>query len=317
MANINPQQLEKLRQTLLNIQSGLSSVQKKLKPLSEAEKAGMKITPQTTTEEASRYLSSIPKTPINIPNPNDYQQQLLSALNQQNQYLKNYMDTIRGQRSYEDVYKDYSEKLGLPEKQKVVAGIEKQVIDVENLLDKLESDINERISGKLVTEPVRRRYLATQGKPLREQLSNLLKEESRARAGYSEARQELADMLKAYQSDIERQKELAALPLEYGYKNIPYYKDILTYMSPEEKARQELRNKIATEEEMKKKGIGRYYQNSEETISSPMEWKSLSASEKSNVRKWIAQNGSEEDIKRAMEDPNFLMWVYQKMINEE
>ena len=125
-----------------------------------------------------------------------YRDFLLKQIEQQNQYLRDYIEMLKSQPSPIDIYKQYSEQLGLPQQQQQLAGIQRQVLDVEELLDKLESDINARISGKLVTEAQRRRYLATEAKPLREQLADLMRAEARARTGYSETRQTLADMLK-------------------------------------------------------------------------------------------------------------------------
>jgi len=245
------QQIEKLKQTLLNIQSGLSNVSKQLEPFVKAEKAGMRITPKTTTEEVQKYNAALPKTTeVKMPSAGinketSYRDWMFKTLQQQNKYLQDYINTLKNQPSPLEVYKQYSEQLGLPQQRKQLTGIQKQVIDTEALLDKLEDDINKRISGKLVTEAQRRRYLAMEGKPLREQLADLMRAESRARAGYSEARRELADMLKIYGQEQARKRELAALPLEYGYKNIPYYKEIFTYESPEEKAKRELAEKLA------------------------------------------------------------------------
>jgi len=187
-----------------------------------------------------------------------YRDWMFKTLEQQNKYLKDYIDMLKKQPSTTEVYKQYSEQLGLPKQAKLVSGIQKQVLDVEGLLDKLESDINTRTTGRLVTEAQRRRYLATEEKPLREQLADLMRAETRARAGYSEARQQLSDMLKMYEEEQGRQKEIVGLPLEYGYKNLPYYEKAFTYRTPEEKAKQELASKLATEKAMKEAGLGRY-----------------------------------------------------------
>ena len=191
---------------------------------------------------------------------NKYQNFLINQITQQNKYLSDYINTLKNQPSQADQYKQYSEQLGLPQQQKAVTGIQKQVLDVEGLLGKLESDINQRTSPFLVTEAQRRRKLAVEGTPLRTQLSDLMRAESRAKTGYSDTRQQLADMMKMAGLDQAKQEKIAQLPLEYGEKNLPYYKEAYTYESPTDKSKRELAAKLAQESALKKAGVGSYYQ---------------------------------------------------------
>ena len=186
------------------------------------------------------------------PNTNDgYQKFLLDTITQQNKYMKNYIDTLKKQPSSADQYKTYSEQEGLPAQQKLVAGVQQQVLDVEGLLSKLEGDINTRSSGHLVTEAQRRRYLATEGKPLRTSLTDLMRDESRASAGYSAKRQEVADMMKNWSADQAKQLKMSEIPLSQGYKNLPYYKEALTYETPAQKSKRLLAEKLAEQNALK------------------------------------------------------------------
>lgn len=188
-----------------------------------------------------------------------YKEFLLQQITQQNKYLQDYINTLKNQPSPLDIYKQFSEQLGIPGYQQQLAGIQKQVLDVEGLLDKLESDIKQRTTPYIVTEAQRRRLLASEGKPLRKQLANLMRAEARAKSGYSELRRQLADMLKFQGQEESRKEKLALLPLQYGYKNLPYYKEAFTYESPSEKAKRELAQKMGIEETLKTGGLGRYY----------------------------------------------------------
>ena len=70
--------IESVKQSLLNIKKGITGVSTQLKPLREAEKAGMTITPQTTVEEAKGYVSGGGS----------------DVLNKWNDYLKNYLESL-------------------------------------------------------------------------------------------------------------------------------------------------------------------------------------------------------------------------------
>ena len=366
--------IARLKKNLLNIQSGLSGVSKQLQPLAQAKKAGMKITPQTTVEQAKQYLgnqhhiqrgetlsgiakqygtdvntllkanpqiknpnliyagstlniptqtpqtttagiptSNITPTTAGTPTPpptttygggttgsttaggNDYQKFLMNQIAQQNEYLKDYINTLKKQPTAIDTYNQYSQQLGLPQQQKQVAGIQRQVLDTENLLNKLESDINSRISGHLVTEAQRRRELAIEGKPLKKQLADLMRAEKRARSGYSETRRQLADILKMYSQDQSKQEKLAKLPLEYGYKSLPYYSKALTYQSPAEKAKQTIANRLALEAAEKTAGIGRYYHKTTTPPSSYREWQL--AGKPGTYADWVKKPTNKNHIK--------------------
>lgn len=45
-------------------------------------------------------------------------------------------------------------------------------------------------------------------------------------------------------------------------------------------------------------------------------WEGLSSTEKSKIRQYIAENGTIDDLKRAMNDQNFLFWILKKAIGD-
>ena len=100
-----------------------------------------------------------------------------------------YTDWLRGQM---DIYKT---ELGIPGKEKVVTGLEEQIRNTTELLDKLEGDINSRIGGFGVIEAGRRRMLATEQKPLISQLGELGRTYAPAQAELTGARGQYAEML--------------------------------------------------------------------------------------------------------------------------
>ncbi len=274
-SGVNPQQIsqnwaqqQQTKPNLSQIEAGVKGAQQKANQIGQSIQAlqgntvstgGVNVNGTNTTNTTGITPSITPNTTGTTgttPNTNDgYQKFLLDTINQQNKYLKDYIDTLKNQKSQSDQYQTYSDQLGLPAQQKLVAGIDKQALDVEGLLSKLEGDINSRSSGHLVTEAQRRRYLATEGKPLRTQLADLMRSESRAKAGYTESRQQLADMMKNWSTEQQRQLDLKKLPMEYGYKNLPYYKEALTYETPKQKAARQLQEKLNEKKALKDAGL--------------------------------------------------------------
>ena len=177
--------------------------------------------------------------------------------------ITSYLSTVGKQESLKDVYAEESERLGIPGKQKIATGIQQQVLDVEGLLDKLEGDIKERTigTGEVVTESQRRRWEATEGAPLREQMADLMRAETRATAGLGGARAELATIMGLE----EKERAGAKTKLEM----MPLFKEALTYENPEEAF-----SRFLEEEDAKKKaGISPYQVKT-------TDWKEFSSQEK-------------------------------------
>lgn len=160
---------------------------------------------------------------------------ILSGLeSRQGQGFQQYMDFLKGQPSALEQYQTFRTQLGLPQKEEMVTGIQTQVQKTEDLLSNLEQDINSRISGFSVTEPMRRRQLSVEQRPLREQYSQLLTGLGRAETGLTGGRQQLAEMIGLAQGEQERQAGLAKTAYEYGQK-----------LTPEEETAQEIQKKQA------------------------------------------------------------------------
>ena len=170
----------------------------------------------------------------------DYRDRVLEA-------LTDYLDIVKGRKSWQEIYKEESERLDISGQQKVVSGIRGEVLDMEGLLDKLESDIESRTKGLLVTGAQERRQLATEKRPLREELTGLMRAEERARIGLSGSRAELANIMGLEEKERASQKEKA-------FGMLPYYKEAygetteeaFARMMKEEEAKLELKGKYDT-----------------------------------------------------------------------
>jgi len=186
-----------------------------------------------------------------------YQQAILDAIAKQTASYDDYKDFLKNQPSASDQYKTFSEQLGISDQQSNLQGLTQQIADVETMLDKLEGDINADVQGKLVTEGQRRRILASEQKPLTEQLADLYRSQGVAQSGLEGSRQQLSDLIAMAGQDAEKAQELAKLNLDQTTANLPLLKEAYTYESPQDK----LAQMIAQEQSLKEQGLGSYYQD--------------------------------------------------------
>ena len=131
-----------------------------------------------------------------------------------------------------DIYTRLRAESGLPAKEEAITGIQTQVQKTEDLLTNLEKDINARISGQGIIEPMRRRMLATEGAPLREQYAQLVRGQGMAEAGLTSARRQLADLYAAQTKETPYQDVMKTIVTEQAKQAItpPAY----TQVSPGE-----------------------------------------------------------------------------------
>jgi hypothetical protein len=138
---------------------------------------------------------------------------LTKLTEQQNTFL----DTYKNQPSLVDELKRLREEQGLPALEKEVANIDKTILDTEGLIDNLEKDITARTQGFPVSESARRRMLAMEGKPLTEQLNQLIRGRARLATGLSSKEQVVQQLLEAEQA--ERNQDLETAKMQYGFNS--------------------------------------------------------------------------------------------------
>jgi hypothetical protein len=202
----------------------------------------------------------------------DAQKALTEMLTKMGGQFDAYSTALANQPTAEATYEKYRNLLGLPEQeaqyttaQKAVMGTQQLISDTENLITKLESDINTRIGGLSSSQPVleaqRRRLLASEQKPLTEQVAGLtqtLGKQTTAAgmegADVSGLKEQLTQMLNL-SGQTEAQKIAAAkAPLEYGTSMLPTLTSMAEYQTPAEK----LSQSIASEQLQKSLGLGNY-----------------------------------------------------------
>ena len=184
----------------------------------------------------------------------DYRTQLTDLLNRLTTQNQSYIAALQNQPTAAQQYQTYREQLGLPASEAGLSSTNVQIQKTQGLIDQLEKDINARISGKPITEPLRRRILATEQYPLTEQLGILSRTAGIQQTGVQSAKDQLVQLLNLAAQDQTRQAALAKAPLEMTQSLLPTISSLLQYQSPEEQTSQQ----IAKEQLMKQLGLGDY-----------------------------------------------------------
>jgi len=168
-----------------------------------------------------------------------------------NKTLDDYMNFLKSQPTAADMFKQYSDQLGISSKDAKQAGLMSQINKTEQELNDLEKNITSRITelGEGMSEAQRAREYATEKKQPMEDYTNLVKAYNQGEISLSSARQQLADLMKYSQADQKKAAELAGMPLEYAQKMLPTMLSIAQYQSPQEKLADAIALKKATEEE--------------------------------------------------------------------
>jgi hypothetical protein len=127
-----------------------------------------------------------------------------------------------------------------------VAGAQEAVTKTTQMLDALEENINQRISGTGMTEAQRQRQYGVEQKPLTKTLGTQTNALTLAQQNYN---------------NLINQAEV---PMELTKSMLPYYQSLANYQSPQQK----MQDMIAQEMMQKELGLGDYYQTPEDTTKS-------------------------------------------------
>lgn len=103
----------------------------------------------------------------------DFEKLLNRQKGEQEGLFKNY-ETIRGgQERLPALYSRLENELGIPELSGDMQIFKDQIYSVRDLIDRLDEDVNTRTTGTFTTDEQRRRQIAAEGEPLRNQLGRL------------------------------------------------------------------------------------------------------------------------------------------------
>lgn len=222
------------------LQQQLKEKQTQLKGLLEQQLQNKQAQLQAQPKQPTNVLGALGDT-AGVDTGTDYRQQLIDIVNKLQTQQGDYLSTLKDMPTPVETYQTYREQLGLPAAEQRLTGLQTQVQKTEDLLTTLEKDINARIQGRDISEPLRRRTLATEQRPLQEQLAGLSRAAGIEQTGVQSARQQLSQLLQLAQQGQSRQEMIAKAPFEMTKGLLPTISSLAQYQSPEEKLAQQLK----------------------------------------------------------------------------
>ena len=139
---------------------------------------------------------------------------------------KSFLEAYKSQPSLVDELKKLREEQGLPQLEKEVNLIDKQILDTEGLLDKLEADITARTKGFPVSESARRRMLAIEGKSIEDTLTDLVRARTRLAGGLETKEKIVAEILGLTQQERAEELKMEELKMGFGKEKLGMLTDI-------------------------------------------------------------------------------------------
>ena len=247
--------LEALQRRITGAKEQALGIQGQLGTLAQAQRGGLAITPQTSTQQAQQFLQPqpVPTQPVPATPPTvdalagiaggtsgDARKQIIDLITGLQGQQQKFAETLQAQPSASDLYAQFRGQLGLPEQEQTLTAQRQRIQKTEGLLDKLESDINSRISGKGITEPQRRRILASEQGPLAEQLEDLSRAAGITQTGVTSGREQLSQLLDLAMQEQQKQAGIAGMPFEFQKGLLPTLAGLAEYQSPREKLESEV-----------------------------------------------------------------------------
>lgn len=176
-------------------------------------------------------------------------QQLLKSQEQQQAGLfGQYTATSQAQEPLQAAYGRLGTEAGVPELEKTIGGFKTNIADVQNRLNQLEGNINERIKGQDVSEAQRQRILGYEATPLTKQLGEL----GTAMAPYTEqlsgAQSKIATQLGLISAD--QQKALQPLIMQIDSTSDRFAREITMYTSQKETTLTALMDKLTRDRQL-------------------------------------------------------------------
>lgn len=166
--------------------------------------------------------SPVSPTPI-VPIPDTTDYSLPGTPTDDNQAILDALAALKSPTALE-LYEQFRTSLGIGGKEDALTATNEQITKTTNLLDTLESDINQRIEGLSTTQPIleaqRRRTLTTEQKPLQEQLASLGRTAGVEQAGLTTAQNNLTQMMSLAENQTPQQKLAAQIAQEQLYKKL-------------------------------------------------------------------------------------------------
>jgi len=194
-------------------------------------------------------------------------QQLLQRQQQQQQSLfGQYTAASQAQEPLQAAYGRLGTEAGVPELEKTIGGFKTNIADVQNRLNQLESNINERIKGQDVSEAQRQRIIGYEEAPLTKQLGEL----GTAMAPYTEqlsgAQSKIATQLGLISAD--QQKALQPLIMQIDSLSNRFSREITMYTSQKETTLTAIMDKLTRDRQL----ADQEWQQAQQLATEEREW---------------------------------------------
>lgn len=131
-----------------------------------------------------------------------------------------YLTALSGRSNLEDYYKQLRSEKGLDTTEALMKNLEGQQVDVTKLLSALPESVNQRTTGRLVTEAQRRQIEASERSPLTSQLQSILDSLTKATAGYGTANQAIQNALTLRTTQEDRALAPVKASLDFAGENL-------------------------------------------------------------------------------------------------
>ena len=226
---------------------------------------------RTTPKPATATTAPTASAPTDIyswaQEQTDLGQQILKSQEKERQALfGQYTAASQAQEPLQAAYTRLGTEAGVPELEKTIGGFKTNIADVQNRLNQLESNINERIKGQDVSEAQRQRIIGYEATPLTKQLGEL----GTAMAPYTEqlsgAQSKIATQLGLISQD--QQKALQPLIMQIDSISDRFAREITMYNAQKETTLTALMDKLTRERQL----ADREWQQAQDLAAEERKW---------------------------------------------
>ena len=238
---------------LSNISSQVSDIAKQVQALTPQVQA---VSPVAQTPRNDIQLQAMQSAMGVSGQGTDYQSQMANLIKTMQEQGNAYTSALQSQQTPEAMYSQYSQQLGIPEKQQAMTSVQTKIQETNNLIDNLERNLSSRLQSAdaNITEAQRLRQLQAEQKPYQEQLRTQTQQMATLAPEYQSSMDALSQMMAMAQQGQQQQLAAAKAPMEMTSSLLPYYQQMLQYQSPQD----QLAQQIAYEQQMKDLGLGGY-----------------------------------------------------------
>lgn len=152
----------------------------------------------------------------NVPSSLEFAQEVGKPINEA---FKDYAMFLRGQPSPIDVYTQFEEAAGLPEKRRLASDLRGQIFDLEDTIDRVESTVEGTSRESLLTQAQKDQLVTAKKEPLIEGYEKLTRNLGRIEQGIAVSSEEVLTKTSLVQEGVDRESQLFATQLDVLTEN--------------------------------------------------------------------------------------------------